>query len=79
MRCGFARKRDAACYEMRKRYLYAVNMGATAIGTGINVPKGYAEVAVHLAKITGKPIVAGLRHAGRDLGISRDSWSIPPR
>ena len=26
-----------------EKYLYAVNMGATAIGTGINVPKGYAE------------------------------------
>jgi aspartate ammonia-lyase len=33
-------------------------MGATAIGTGINVPKGYAEkCAEELAKITGKPIV----------------------
>ncbi|PWT91720.1 MAG: aspartate ammonia-lyase [Blastocatellia bacterium] len=41
-----------------EKYLYAVNMGATAIGTGINVPKGYAEkCAMHLAKITGKPIV----------------------
>jgi aspartate ammonia-lyase len=33
-------------------------MGATAIGTGINVPKGYSEkCAAHLAKLTGKPIV----------------------
>jgi aspartate ammonia-lyase len=33
-------------------------MGATAIGTGINVPKGYPEkCAQHLAKLTGKPIV----------------------
>jgi aspartate ammonia-lyase len=41
-----------------EKSLYAVNMGATAIGTGINVPKGYHEkVAEHLAKITGKPIV----------------------
>src|SRR6476620_2049129 len=33
-------------------------MGATAIGTGINVPKGYPEkTAAHLAKLTGKPIV----------------------
>jgi len=41
-----------------EKSLYAVNMGATAIGTGINVPKGYAEkVAAHLAKLTGKPIV----------------------
>jgi aspartate ammonia-lyase len=42
-----------------EKYLYAENMGATAIGTGINVPKGYAErCAYHLAKLTGKPIVA---------------------
>ncbi len=41
-----------------ERYLYAVNMGATAIGTGLNAPKGYAEkCAAHLAELTGKPIV----------------------
>ena len=41
-----------------EKYLYAVNMGATAIGTGINAPKGYAEkCAEHLARLTGKPIV----------------------
>lgn len=41
-----------------EKYLYAVNMGATAIGTGLNAPKGYAErCATHLAKLTGKPIV----------------------
>ncbi len=41
-----------------ERYLYPVNMGATAIGTGINVPEGYAEkCAAHLAELTGKPIV----------------------
>jgi aspartate ammonia-lyase len=41
-----------------EKYLYQVNMGATAIGTGINVPKGYPEkCAAHLAKLTGKPIV----------------------
>jgi aspartate ammonia-lyase len=41
-----------------EKYLYPINMGATAIGTGINVPKGYAEkCAAHLAKLTGKPIV----------------------
>jgi aspartate ammonia-lyase len=33
-------------------------MGATAIGTGINVPPGFAEkCAEHLARLTGKPIV----------------------
>jgi len=40
-----------------EKYLYAVNMGATAIGSGINVPKGYAErCAAHLAELTKKPI-----------------------
>ncbi len=40
-----------------EKYLYPVNMGATAIGSGINVPKGYPEaVAKELAKLTGKPI-----------------------
>jgi aspartate ammonia-lyase len=41
-----------------EKYLYPVNMGATAIGTGLNAPKGYAEkCASHLAQLTGKPIV----------------------
>lgn len=36
-----------------------VNMGATAIGTGLNAPKGYAELcARNLAYITGYPIVS---------------------
>lgn len=40
-----------------EKYLYGVNMGATAIGSGINVPKGYPEaVAAELAKLTDKPI-----------------------
>jgi aspartate ammonia-lyase len=41
-----------------ERSLYAINMGATAIGSGITVPKGYAEAcAQELAKLTNKPIV----------------------
>jgi aspartate ammonia-lyase len=41
-----------------EKSLYTVNMGATAIGTELNVPKGYpTKVAAHLAKLTGKPIV----------------------
>ena len=41
-----------------EKSLYAINMGGTAIGTGINVPKGYSEkCAAHLAKLTGKPFV----------------------
>ena len=44
--------------KQAEKYLYTVNMGATAIGTGINVPKGYPEkCAAHLATLTGKPIV----------------------
>jgi aspartate ammonia-lyase len=39
--------------------LYVENMGATAIGTGINVPKGYDQkFAEHLSKLLNKPIVA---------------------
>jgi len=41
-----------------EKYLYDENMGATAIGSGINVPKGYDKrCAAQLAKLTGKPIV----------------------
>jgi aspartate ammonia-lyase len=49
---------EIALLRDAERYLYGVNMGATAIGTGINVPKGYAEkCAAELATLTGKPIV----------------------
>jgi aspartate ammonia-lyase len=35
-----------------------INMGATAIGTRINAPPGYAEaVRAHLAKLTGLPLI----------------------
>jgi aspartate ammonia-lyase len=41
-----------------EKYLYTVNMGATAIGSGINVPKGYPEAcAAELARLTKRPIV----------------------
>src|SRR4030095_10778194 len=49
---------EIAVLREAEKHLYAINMGATAIGTGINAPKGYAEsCAKHLAKLTGKPIV----------------------
>ncbi|MEE4384700.1 MAG: aspartate ammonia-lyase [Pseudomonadales bacterium] len=36
--------------------LFSINMGGTAIGTGLNAPEGYAErTAAHLAELTGKP------------------------
>ena len=35
-----------------------INMGATAIGTGINAPSGYAEsVRIHLSRITGLELI----------------------
>jgi aspartate ammonia-lyase len=58
---AFAASLDGEIALLRdaEKYLYTVNMGATAIGTGLNAPKGYAErTAVHLAKLTGKPIKA---------------------
>ena len=57
---AFAAALEAEIQLLRdaEKYLYSVNMGATAIGTGINVPKGYPEkCAAHLAKLMGKPIV----------------------
>jgi aspartate ammonia-lyase len=50
---------EIAVLREAEKHLYAVNMGATAIGSGINVPDGYSEkTAQHLARLTGKPIVA---------------------
>jgi aspartate ammonia-lyase len=57
---AFGSQLDAAIDALRKseEYLYEVNMGATAIGTGLTASPGYAEKCVaQLAKITGKPIV----------------------
>jgi aspartate ammonia-lyase len=57
---AFAAGLDAEIALLRKaeRQLYAINMGGTAIGTGLNAPKGYAKsCAKHLAKLTGKDIV----------------------
>jgi aspartate ammonia-lyase len=46
-----------ALERVQNNVLCEVNMGATAIGTGLNAPPGYAEKCVkHLAKITGLPI-----------------------
>ena len=57
---AFAASLDSEIQVLKdaEKYLYAVNMGATAIGTGINVPKGYPKaVAEELAKLTKRPIV----------------------
>jgi len=43
--------------EAIQRVLCEVNMGATAIGTGLNAPAGYSQkCAAHLATVTGMPI-----------------------
>ena len=57
---AFAASLDGEIQQLQdaEKSLYAVNMGATAIGTGINVPKGYPDkCAQHLAELTHKPIV----------------------
>ena len=52
-----------------EKYLYAENMGATAIGTGINVPKGYAEKCAAAAREADRQADrAGRRHDRGDLG-----------
>lgn len=51
--------------------LLEVNLGATAIGTGVNTPKGYPQVAaLKLAEVTGYPIkpAANLLEATSDNG-----------
>jgi aspartate ammonia-lyase len=56
---AWARSIDDEIATLRavERVLCEVNMGGTAIGTGLNAPKGYAKrCAKHLAKITGRPI-----------------------
>jgi aspartate ammonia-lyase len=46
-----------ALESVQQNVLCEINMGATAIGTGLNTPPGYARTcAEHLAKITGFPI-----------------------
>src|SRR6266550_8536023 len=49
-----------------------INMGATAIGTGINTPPGYAEsVRLHLSRITGLELITApdLVEATADTGV----------
>jgi aspartate ammonia-lyase len=49
---------EIAFLRNAEKPLFTINMGATAIGSGLNAPKGYAEKTTrHLAKLTGKPIV----------------------
>jgi aspartate ammonia-lyase len=48
---------EVRALEAMQRVLCEVNMGATAIGTGLNAPEGYSQRCVaQLANITGLPI-----------------------
>ena len=60
---------EIALLRDAEKYLYAVNMGATAIGTGINAPKGYAETNGGASgEVDRQADRARLRHAGGNLG-----------
>jgi aspartate ammonia-lyase len=49
---------DVDRLEEAKALIREINMGATAIGTGINAPTGYAErVRAHLSKVTGLHLI----------------------
>ena len=51
--------------------IHEINLGATAIGTGLNAPPGYAEAACrHLGEATGLPLVTAvdLIEATQDMG-----------
>jgi aspartate ammonia-lyase len=51
-------RRGAKRIENTLQHLYTINMGATAVGTGLNAePEYILEVAKQLAKITGEPFV----------------------
>lgn len=57
--------------EQNAKLFLEVNMGATAIGTGINAEPGYSEKCIkHLAEVTGLPIVRAknLVEATQDTG-----------
>ena len=51
-------ERDRDLITMAVKPLYELALGGTAVGTGLNTPKGFAEaVAAAVADLTGKPFV----------------------
>ncbi len=62
---------DEARLREARALIQEVNLGATAIGTGINSPAGYAELACrHLAEVSGVPVIKSpnLVEATQDTG-----------
>ncbi|MFK0004715.1 aspartate ammonia-lyase [Paenarthrobacter sp. NPDC090522] len=62
---------DRARLDESHMLIHEINLGATAIGTGLNAPAGYAEAACrHLAEVTGLPLLtaADLIEATQDVG-----------
>jgi aspartate ammonia-lyase len=54
---GSALRAQSATIRTLEAELYGINMGGTAIGTGLNAADGFPEYcAAHLAELTGKPI-----------------------
>ena len=65
--------------DYARSLLLEINLGATAIGTGLNAPPGYRELAVkHLCEITGRPFVTAadlieainLRHPSTEVVVT---------
>ena len=51
-------ERDMKRIQQSRQHLYEVNMGATAVGTGLNADPEYIEAVVkHLAAISELPLV----------------------
>mgnify|MGYP004465389779 FL=1 len=51
-------ERDVELLKMAVKPLFELALGGTAVGTGLNAPKGFSElVAAKVAELTGKPFI----------------------
>lgn len=69
---GVTLREDIERLQDAELLLHEVNMGATAIGTGINAPEGYRDAVVrHLREITGLELVSAgdLVESTSDTGV----------
>jgi len=54
-------ERDVELLKLALKPLYELALGGTAVGTGLNAPKGFSElVAAKVASLTGKPFVTAV-------------------